>query len=477
MIYLAIYEWKETLQDIFQILEPIEEYCRQKSNTYYGLIYRPDANDVLEDVIALESCEGRPYQDLAALLREKKTLTSLYENFKELSFSLNNVLFHYFCSKYGVDYSNYCDLKKYLSEHDYHFKEDRMNSFQSQLKKNASEYGIYLKDGFRLVSLFDGSDMTFQTEDEVQSYVNDNGLICITPESCQFEKEFKKYYDYLVSHGYQYTTNRYYNPCTIAEELADIFHGDVLIGEDIFPFYCPDFSYEGDLNNEEYFQKLEQFLSLKHNKEFIDDYKRVAFVDEKLRSILHDLETLGADNKKVINEVEHNKECLNHDVLFLQKCYEYYIPQFGLSEYTLIDYYKALDSEALRQNLKRDNIGCWKTTRNSFRNGRREGYCSIYGVAWDWRELRDYSYCHNKKLKSEIEQLSDSTSDDIDELLQGRYVIVANQNLDYDTLMDEYYASFGMSPEQFTSQIQEKYGCDVRRPKDHITQSRMLIRK
>lgn len=400
-----------------------------------------------------------------------KNIEKVIENLNTILRGLSNTLFNYY-----VNYKSYPILKKYLTNREYYSQEDRNKAFQMQLKNN--DYDIYLINGLQLVNLFDKKRIvSFNTEEELRGYIENSFYTVIKPKTNDFEVEFKKYYHYLLLHGYNYTTNEYYSPFSIAIELASIFDGKVIEDGTGIPFYCKFFKYPKDFNNEEYLEKLKEFLMMYHDEKFIKYYKEMCLLEEKIQMQIDGLLQMSKKYSHIINQLKENNNTisLDHEILFLQKCYAAREEKFGYGEYKYVDYYKAIDADFLRKTLNDNSIGAWRTDvelKHKYNND--YNVCFWYkGFNWSWGKDVER---HNKKLENELDSIPYSKSEVIENLIQDKYIIKANDKLDYDTLLKEYYSNFGMNPKDFVEMIQSKYECKVVCPSRESQSTRIIVK-
>lgn len=464
---IFIYAWGEEMKAIStKIICDLNNLIEQIEDFYFK--YEKNTQEIDNAKCLIEKLKSSNLDN---------SINSLYYNFKKIekvisrlnvfSSRLRNVLFEYYPNN-----KNYPILKEYLISREYYTQDERDNAFQEQLKNN--DYDIYLINDLNLVNLFDKNKViSFATKNELDEYIENEqkrGIkIIIKPKTNDFEKEYEKYYNHLLKHGYNYSVN--YGPLSIAKELASLFKGQVLT--EGFIFYSRDFEYPEDFNNEEYLKKLNEFLSLHHDKTFVRDYREMSLLEQKVQLLISAFCDIKNKLINVINNMKENGSILSHEILFLEKCYIVYGPKFGYWDYIYEDYYKALDAEFLRKSLNDNSLGAWKL-RNSVRHSKDYDYTTcIYGEYFDWGLLRDIRR-GNEKLKKELDSLNYSKLDEIEQLIQDKYVIVGNSNLNYETLLEEYYSNFGMNPKEFAEMIRLKYDCKVVCP-DIVSQSTKLV--
>ncbi len=222
-------------------------------------------------------------------------------------------------------------------------------------------------------------------------------------------------------------------------------------------------------NEKEIYQQISvSVLELENNKDFEKDYKNYALLKKLNQLLLH--------NEEFIQNLSLSYN-LSHDILFLQKGYVFEQSQLGERTYTNIEYYKALDADSLRKN---DNSidGSWLYISKGPLS--YDDSIPIEGTYYNWSTLKSEHKVFNKNLKEEIEAISFSSSKEkIEKLLKNRIIIVSNCFLNYETIMKEYYAHFGMDPKKFAEYIYMKYDCDIICPNiqtqsTYLTQYRKL---
>lgn len=367
-----------------------------------------------------------------------------------------------------INYEDYKYLKGYLIHNEYYSQDERNKKFQEQLKYN--DYYIYLIDNLNLVNLLDKNKIQFNTENELKEFIERQfGLeIIIKPKTNNFELEYQQYYNYLMKNGYKYSISKEYDPLTIAIELATIFGGKVLTEGSIL--YTKSFNYPKDFNNKEYLKKQKRFLTLHHDKSFLEYYKELNFLINKVS--LHMIKQINF--LKVLKENIQN--ILTNEILFLDKCYMGYEPRFGYGQYINIDYYKSLDAHSLRENLHDNSLGTWKLCNNITCTKNNDYQTCDYLEYFDFQKS-DYKIKGDKKLKIELESINYSDFEKIIDLIKDKYIIERNQNLDYDTLINEYYSHFGMAPKEFVEMIKLKYNCIVICPNLESKSTKLIIKR
>ena len=182
-----------------------------------------------------------------------KLLTYMNDVFGSMNLELDFILFY----KYGYTEEKFTHLKKELKALSYHFYEEKKEEFQKQMKQKGWDYGLYLKLGDEAIDL-----MTSERKDYTKLMEYGYYHAIITPKTNHYEQELKQYQDYLIPHGYVYTTMNY-APCDIATELSKAFDGTVEF-DDTIPVYSNGFKYP-DLENNKYLEKQNEFIKLKHN--------------------------------------------------------------------------------------------------------------------------------------------------------------------------------------------------------------------
>lgn len=450
------------IYDLDSLLELLDKFYLK-----YGVNTRKLEN-VKYAINELKSLDFHYGNDISNIQNIVKKLEEIIDNLNDILRGL---------SDNHVNYS-YPILKEYLTNREYYLQEDRNKAFQKQLKHN--DYDIYLINGLQLVNLFDKKKIiSFDTEEELQGYIKNSFYIVIKPKTNNFEEEFKKYYHCLLKRGYNYTTNEYYNPFSIAMELVSIFDGKVI--EDGtnsgIPFYCKSFNYPKDFNNEEYLEKLKEFLNMHHDEEFVKNYREMRLLEKKIQMQIGRLYQISKNYSNIISRLKENTNTisLSNEILFLQKCYKAYVPKFGYGDYIHIDYYKAIDAEFLRKLLNDNSIGTWKTDEEVMHWYDRDYNVCIYKQGFSWAQCADVFH-HDKKLECELDSLDYSDSETIENLIQDKYIIEANNKLDYKTLLKEYYSNFGMNPKDFVEMIQSKYECKVVCPSRESQSTRIIVK-
>lgn len=392
-------------------------------------------------------------------------LDSILDELREILFS------HYANSR------NYPILKKYLINREYYSQDERNKAFQEQLKYN--DYDIYLINSLSLVNLFDKNNIiSFNTENELDEYIENRekyGIeIIIKPKTNDFELEFKQYYNYLLKHGYNYSITDKYGPLTIAQELATFFGGQVLTKG--FFLYSKSFSYPKDFNNKEYLEKLNEFILLHSDKSFVSDYREMCLLEKKVELLIDTLSNMKNKINNTIESMKENVSSLSHEILFLDKCYKVYGPKFGYWEYIYSDYYKALDTDFLRKSLNDVTLGAWKTKKR-VSHSKDENYTTcVYGNYFSWGSLKDV-ITGDEKIRKELETLNYSSQEEIESLIQDKYIIESSENLNYETLLSEYYSNFAMDPKEFLEMMHLKYGCKVVCPNIISQSTKLIVRK
>lgn len=94
---------------------------------------------------------------------------------------------------------------------------------------------------------------------------------------------------------------------------------------------------------------------------------------------------------------------------------------------------------------------------------------------FNWKSLEDVQY-HNVELKKELNSISYSNLEEIENLIHNKYVIEANSKLNYNTLLNEYYSNFGMNPKDFVEMMQLKYGCRIICPDKENQSTRIIVK-
>lgn len=215
-------------------------------------------------------------------------------------------------------------------------------------------------------------------------------------------------------------------------------------------------------------------LKLKKNKDFKKDYK-VYVLLKKLNQVLLLNEELV--HNLALSNIENTKNHLSHDILFLQKGYVFEQSQLGERTYTNIEYYKALDADSLRKNSNSTD-GSWLYISKG--PLAYDDSVPIEGTYYNWSTLKLEHKVFRKDLKEEIKAISFSSSrEKIEKFLKNRIIIISNCFFNYETIMKEYYAHFGMDPKKFAEYISIKYHCDIICPNiqtqsTYLTQYRKL---
>ncbi len=214
----------------------------------------------------------------------------------------------------------------------------------------------------------------------------------------------------------------------------------------------------------------QDFLKLRHNKDFRKDYKVYLLLKKLEKNFLYE--------EKIIEELTllysrgQDNLPLKHDLLFLQKGYIYEQPKLGERTYTNIEYYKALDADSIRKNTQ-STMGGWIYLNNESLS--YNDSIPIKGTFFNWTTMKSEHKVLDKELYDEINAISFSSSkEEIEKLLKNKIIIVSNCFLNYERLMQEYYNHFGMNPSEFVDYISLKYQCEIIVPKRE-TQSTKLV--
>ncbi len=410
------------------------------------------------------------YENLKKAMQLEEEKNKCIKQLEKILESINHIMSGYCFTKYGFDFENYNTILQFLQKTHYYSKEEQQTYFRSQLLDNANYYNIYMRNGLTLKNLLDGSQKVFQTEEELNDYMDLEGIVCITTHAVNFEEEYKKYYNYLLQHGHEYTADTVEDKLEcIVTSLSNVFGGEVFFYG--IPFYTDNFRYPENFDNKKYIEYIGKINEMRKNKKFMRAYKLFC----NINTIVEELHSASNNYEEFKCNVSHNIDTCSHDILFFQKMYLYDYPQFGLGYCTTIDYYKALDIEAFRNNF---GTGAWVWT---------DGYsfdpeCQMVSQNplrikyFDWEKLEEKTKIYNEKLLSEIQSAERyQTKQELNEFIQDKCIIVSNENLSYATLLKEYYANFGMNPVEFSQMIQEKYGCEVKIPKKKTVGTKMMV--
>lgn len=397
-----------------------------------------------------------------------KKIGQLINNFNDILEEIHDVFFGHY-----ENYKNYPVLKDFLTHREYYSQEDKIKEFQKQLKDN--HYKIYLIDDLKLVNLFDKlEEISFSTKKDLDRYIENCYLeIIIKPKTDHFEEEYQNYFRYLSKHGYQYSKSDIYDPFTIATVLAHIFGGKVLT--EGFIVYDKCFHYPKDFDNEEYLQKLKDFLKMHHDTLFVNNYREMSLIQQKIKEQIATLSQVYEKYYHAINQ-ELYENISNSEIVFLQKCYVAYVPKFGYGEYTYIDYYKNIELDSFRKNMSNHSLGSWKVNSGVTTNYDPDYTICIYSNIFHWERF-DEARQFNQQLIEELDSTNYVNQETLENVMRDKYIIKANASLDYDTLLMEYYSHFGMNPKNFAEMIQTKYGCDVTYPNKENQSTRIIERK
>ncbi len=217
----------------------------------------------------------------------------------------------------------------------------------------------------------------------------------------------------------------------------------------------------GSINKESSIQYLDlfnEFLKYRQKKNFLKDYKVYRLLLKLKDDFLYDNELIPEDTLVALSDFNQNRSGLNHDILFLQKCFEYKKTEEG-EVLNSIDYYKALDADSYRKRTD-SSYGTWK-----YKNEEALPYNDYFPLAksfFNWSTMMFEETVYNKSLKEEIKRIPFFCSqEEITKLTKNRITIISNENLDYETVMKEYYDHFGMDPKKFAEYIYMKYNCEI----------------
>lgn len=455
------------IYDMDNLLKEIDSFYLK-----YGEDNTEKVENVRNAINYLKSLNFNYVDDISNIKIICKKLEIMIKNLNVILRKLSDILFNYY-----EDYRYYPILRKYLINRNYYSQEDRNKAFQNQLQHN--DYDIYLISGLKLVNLFDKNKIiSFATEEDLQRHIENSFYTIIKPKTDNFEEEFKKYYDYLLLHGYNYSTNEYYDPYNIAAELTSLFGGKVMEYGTGIPIYSKSFKYPDDFSNEEYLEKLSEFLRLHHDKKFVKDYRKMRLIEMDIQAQIDRLYAISENYNNIINKLRENANniSLGNEILFLQKCYTAYAPKYGYGEYKYIDYYKALDAEWLRKMLNDNSIAAWKTGGELKHQYDRDYNVCVWEDCFNWSQYTEVK-SHNRELENELNSMDYSSSEDIEDIIKNKYIIEANSKLDYDTLLNEYYSNFGMNPKDFVGMVQSKYGCKVVCPNRKSQSTKIILKK
>lgn len=434
--------------------------------------------DQSEELIeSLPNLIATVYGDLKQAMQLEQKKSTYIKQLRNIVNSISSIMSGYFSEKYGYNFENYDDALSFLRRNHFYSKEEQQSCFKSQLMECWNP--IYMRNGNDLIlkCLNNGKEEVFQTEESLYDYLEESlGSDCITVNSSNFEEEYQKYYNHLLQHGHEYTAwdGGYPQNC-IADSLAHLFGGQAEFYG--FPFGGYNFWYPFDFDNKEYIKYVQKLAEMRKNKDFMRARKIFQHMEMLAKELYGEEYSISDNYKKFIDEVSHNKNVCPHDILFLQTEYKCYHPRFGLSEYTEIDYFKALDMEAFRNNLEQYDIGTWKRSKSVYFDSSLQKICQpLYVSYFDWGIFDERTKIRDKALFDEIESVEHyCTEQEMNELTEGRCVIVSNENLNYTTLIEEYNANSGMNPVEFCQMIQEKYGCEVKIPEKKIAGAKMMV--
>lgn len=222
----------------------------------------------------------------------------------------------------------------------------------------------------------------------------------------------------------------------------------------------------------QYQDLFDEFLKHREKKGFLKDYKVYRLLLKLKEDFLYNIETISEDSLIALSDFNHNRKGLNHDILFLQKCYEYKKDEKG-EYYNNIDYYKALDADSYRKRTN-SSYGTWVCKNEKALPS--NDYFALAKTSFNWSAMMFEETIYNKALRDEIEALPFSCfQEEIMKLTKNRIIIVSNASLNYETIIEEYYNHFGMDPKEFAEYIHLKYDCEIICPNIQ-TQSTYLAR-